>query len=147
MASHGQSNDGFLRHEHVRNLLAGQWVDMFDGHGHQLIGIRGRPGVSAVTLGGERLGLDLMEMQPGSSFPIHAHVGDHIMYILSGCGVARVGGIDHQLGPGDSIYIPAEHPHNFICPEKSTEPLVFLAVGHPHRRLSAHDRMRKVLEG
>lgn len=134
----------FVSSEHIRNVLAGAWVDMFDNHGKKLVGIRGRIGVSAQGISGQEIGLDLMEMQPGSAFPLHTHEGDHIMYVVSGRAICHVGGNDNALKAGDSIFIPAELPHGFACPADATEPLLFIAVGHPHRKLDSTDRMKLV---
>src|SRR5436305_13681480 len=92
----------FVSEEHIKNLLAGKWVDLFDETGTKLHGIRGRIGVSACTLLGHEIGVDLMEMKPGSAFPLHKHDGDHILYILEGIGTAHVAGRDHKLTKGDS---------------------------------------------
>ena len=128
----------------IRNVLNGEWVEMFDNHENRLAGIRGRIGVSAIGVSGHEIGLDLMEIQPGSGFPLHTHAGDHVMYIVSGRAVCQVDGKDNLLKQGDSIYVPAEFPHAFSCPPDATDPVVFIAVGHPHRSLSSTDRMRLV---
>jgi quercetin dioxygenase-like cupin family protein len=134
----------FISEDHIRNVLAGEWVDLFDNHGHQLPGIRGRIGVSALGISNMEIGLDLMEMQPGSFFPPHTHTGDHIIYVLSGCGVVRVGGTDSVMKEGDSVFIPAELPHGFNADSAAQQPLVFIAVGHPHQHLSSVERMKLV---
>jgi quercetin dioxygenase-like cupin family protein len=134
----------FISDEHIRNVLEGDWVDLFDDDGNKLDGIRGRIGVSAMTFGDHEIGIDFMEMQPGSAFPLHTHEGDHILYVVSGRGLAQVGGEDHPLETGDTIFVPAEHPHSFKTYHDSTSPFQILAVGHPHKHLSAVDRMHLV---
>ena len=134
----------FISEEHIRNVLSGQWVDLFDNHGQKLPGIRGRIGVAAPGISGHEIGLDLMEMQPGSFFPLHTHTGDHIIYIISGQGMVKVGEKNNPVKGGDSVFIPAELPHGFnTCPD-ATEPLVFAAVGHPHQHISSTQRMKLV---
>jgi quercetin dioxygenase-like cupin family protein len=134
----------FISEEHIRNVLQGEWVALYDDEGNRLEGIRGRIGVSAMTLGGQEIGIDFMEMQPGSAFPLHTHQGDHILYVVSGRGLAQVGGRDHPLETGDTIFVPAEHPHSFKTYADSITPFQILAVGHPHKHLSATDRMHLV---
>lgn len=136
----------FVSEMHIRNLMRGEWVSLFDESGKELPGIRGRIGVSALTAGHTEVGVDLIEMSPGSSFPLHTHDGDHILYIHSGTGSVHINGTDHPVGPGDSVFIPAEYPHGVRASHNSTEPLVFLAFGHPHKHLSATDRMHLVHE-
>ena len=134
----------FISEDHIRNVLSGEWVDLYDNHGHKLPGIRGRVGVAAQGISGMEIGLDLMEMQPGSLFPLHTHNGDHLIYIVSGCGIAQVGEKDNSLKQGDSIFIPAELPHGFNTYPDAKEPLVLVAVGHPHTHLSSTQRMKLV---
>lgn len=91
-------------------------------------------------------GVDLIEMDPGSAFPLHVHPGDHILYVLddSVAGIVHVDGVDYVVRPGDSIFIPAEYPHGVKTFAHVPAPLRFLAVGVPHKHVSATDRMRIV---
>jgi len=56
----------FISEDHIRSVHSGKWVDLYDNHGHRLPGIRRRIGVAAQGISGMEVGLDLMEMQPGS---------------------------------------------------------------------------------
>jgi quercetin dioxygenase-like cupin family protein len=129
---------------HIRSVEAGPWIALVDDCGRALPGVRGRAGVSAVRGTGAALGADLVEMQPGSSFPLHTHPGDHILYIVEGSGFVHVDGVDHEMRRGDTIFVPAEYPHGVRTRPDASGPLVFLAVGHPHRPLDSRDRMRVV---
>ena len=132
----------FSSEAHIRNVLAGEWVHLLDEEGRPLPGIRGRVGASAVTLAGIQFGADAVEMQPGSAFPLHVHPGDHLLYVIHGQGLVHVDGRDHPVSEGDTIFIPAEYPHGVKTHSTGPGPLLFLAVGHPHKRLDAPDRMR-----
>lgn len=134
----------FVSEEHVRNVFSGEWVELFDDHGHKLPGIRGSVGVSAQGISGHEIGLDLMEMQPGSFFPLHTHTGDHIIYIISGRGWVKVGEKNNPVQGGDSVFMPAELSHGFNTYLDATKPLIFVAVGHPHKHLSSTHRMKLV---
>jgi quercetin dioxygenase-like cupin family protein len=136
----------FISEEHIRNLLDGEWVDLFDDHGHKLKGIRGRIGVSSISFDQREIGVDYMEMEPGSEFPLHFHDGDHILYIISGNGYAQVKGKNHPLKTGDTIYVPANEPHAFKASKKTSEPFQILSFGYPHKHLSATDRMHLISE-
>lgn len=133
----------WVSEEHLRNVLTGEWVSMFDSNGKLFQGIRGRIGAGATTVDGTEIGVDLIEMQPGSEFPLHVHDGDHILYVLSGAGSVHIEGVDLLVCAGDTIFIAAELPHGVKGPPASAlEPLIFLAFGHPHKHVDAHDRMK-----
>ena len=134
----------FTSSQHIRNVLAGEWHDLFDQSGNRLDGIRGRIGAAALTESGIEIGADLIEMQPGSAFPLHKHPGDHILYVISGRGIVHVDGTDHTIVTGDTIFVPAEYPHGVKTYPDEATPFRLLAVGHPHINLSSKDRMQIV---
>jgi quercetin dioxygenase-like cupin family protein len=119
---------------------------MVDDHGQVVPGARGRAGVAGFTAAGAAMGADLVEMAPGSSFPLHTHPGDHILYIVQGPGIVHVDGEDREVRAGDTVFIPAEYAHGVRTLDSAAAPLVFLAMGHPHRALDAADRMHVVSE-
>jgi len=135
----------FIGKAHIRNLLEGEWVGMVNDQGEQMEGIRGRAGVAALTLEGRVIGSDLIEMQPDHAFPLHSHAGQHILYVVRGTGVIHMDGVDHPIREGDTIFVPAEYPHGVKTPKGAPGPLVLLAIGYPHRRIDAQDRMYTVL--
>ncbi|MDS1139113.1 cupin domain-containing protein [Pusillimonas sp. SM2304] len=62
-----------------------------------------------------------------SSFP---HVGEEFMFVLKGTVMITVGGKEHRLGAGDSIYFDSELPHKLITVGRgSAEVLVVAAKG------------------
>jgi len=134
----------FVASEHLRNVLAGEWVPLHDEHGRELVGIRGRMGAAAIAASGHEIGVDLIEMQPGSAFPLHVHPGDHILYILAGPGLVHIDGVDRAVRTGDTVFIAAEHPHGV---KTDGAVLRFLAFGHPHKHVSATDRMHVIGPG
>jgi len=134
----------FVSQDHIRNVLAGEWVDLVTEAGDPLPGIRGRAGVAAPAMDGPEIGADLIEMQPGSAFPLHTHPGEHILYVIQGAGLVHVDGLDHRVEVGDTIFIPAEYPHGVKSLPEATEPFLLLAVGYPHKDIAATDRMKVV---
>ncbi len=132
----------FVSEQHLRNVLQGAWVPLYDADGQPLPGICGRIGACATKVDGTDIGIDLMKMSPGSAFPIHEHDGDHILYVMSGEGIIFINGQDHEVKQGDTIFIPAEYPHGVRTEISAPEPLVLLAFGHPHKHLEAKDRMK-----
>ena len=134
----------FQKSDHIKNLGEGEWASLYDEHGSELRGIRGRMGAYSVSLTGHEIGVDLIEMQPGSAFPLHVHPGDHILFVLKGTGCVSIDSVDHVVTEGDTIFIPAEYPHGVKTLPVYDFPFTFLAFGHPHKHLDATDRMRLV---
>ncbi len=132
------------KHKRIFDLLA--WEPMYDEQGNLLEGIRGKTGATEIGSDGEEIGIDLIEMQPGSAFPLHTHDGDHILYALSGCGTVSIDGDIHNFREGTSFYIEAKYPHNVGTYPNEVEPFVVLAMGHPKKHVSALDRMHIVEE-
>ena len=142
----------FVAGDHIKNLLAGEFVPLRDEEGQLLAGIRGRIGACGITAEGVEFGVDLIEMDPPACFPLHTHPGDHLLCVLQGEGIVHVDGIDHPVGVGDSIFVPADYPHGVKTPPLPLDssdgpparPFRFLAAGHPHKHVSASDRMHRV---
>jgi quercetin dioxygenase-like cupin family protein len=127
-----------------RNLEREEWVALLDERGRELPGIRGKAGVAGRSADGREFGADRIEMEPGTAFPLHTHEGDHILYVERGRGYVHVNGVDHRVGAGDTIFVPAHYPHGVQTDPACEEPFVFLAVGYPHRHVQARDRMTLV---
>lgn len=134
---------GFEKDHNIRNILKGEWVDLYDEKGRKLPGIRGKSGTVIKRANGEELGADMVEMEQGSKFPLHTHDGDHILYVMldSGRGGVVVDGVTHIVEPGDTISIPGELAHGVTTLEDEPINLRFLAIGVPHKHVSATDRM------
>src|SRR6516164_10844887 len=73
----------------------------------------------------------LTEVAPGGiSFPRHAHyVNEEAIYVLSGCGEARIGDARAPVRPGDWIALPTgpEHAHQMVN-VSTVKPLVYLCI-------------------
>lgn len=134
----------FNPEKHLRSFNEIPWEPMFDEFGHRLEGIRGKSGASEIGSDGQEIGGDLLEMQPGSAFPLHVHPGDHILYAISGRGKVFIDGEDRVFVAGSTIYIAGAYPHNVSTFEDDSEPFVILAIGHPQKHVSDHDRMKIV---
>jgi uncharacterized cupin superfamily protein len=85
--------------------------------------------------GNQQLGGSLFEIAPGAmSYPFHYHhANEEAIYVLSGAGIARIGGERVPVRAGDWIAFPVgpEHAHQMI--NDGDVPLVFLAVATDHR--------------
>jgi quercetin dioxygenase-like cupin family protein len=134
----------FQESEHIKNVGDGDWTTLRDEYGSELRGIRGCMGACSISMTGYEIGVDLIEMQPGSFFPLHVHSGDHILFVLKGTGCVAIDSTDYTVTEGDTIFIPAEYPHGVKTFPGYEFPFTFLAFGHPHKHLDAPDRMRIV---
>ena len=78
----------------------------------------------------QRAHVSLARVPPGKdSFVYHAHlVEEEWMYVLSGQGIALVGGAEHAIGPGDFLGFPAGGPAHLVK-NRGAEELVYLMGG------------------
>jgi quercetin dioxygenase-like cupin family protein len=59
------------------------------------------------------MALTVLEMDPGSEMPRHAHTGaTELLYVISGSGKVTVGGETQSFTPNSAIYVPADQPHS-----------------------------------
>ena len=129
------------REQHLRHISEGDWSPMLDADGKVLRGIVGKHGVAGEKMDGTEIGSDYVKMEPGSHFPLHEHEGDHQIYFISGEGFVHIDGDNVAVREGTLIHIPGEYPHGVWVDEKALEPLIFAAMGHPHKKVDAADRM------
>jgi len=127
---------------HLRHVDEGDWCQMLDADGKVLDGISGKPGVKGVKEDGTEMGCDFIKMNPGTAFPLHVHSGDHEIFFISGSGFVHIGEKDIAVRAGHVIHIYAEEPHGVWVAKDETEPLVFVAAGHPHKDVDSSDRMQ-----
>ena len=83
----------------------------------------------------QRAHVTLARLSPGKdSFAYHAHLlEEEWMYVISGRGVAEVGGTEQEVGPGDFLGFAAPSvPH--LLKNRGTEELVYL-MGGEHQPL------------
>ena len=79
----------------------------------------------------EASGLSTFEWsdKPGAFYSPHSHANDEIIVVSSGKIVFIVDGIEHELGPGDELVLPAHTTHSaenrsstavsyFICTDR-----------------------------
>lgn len=68
-------------------------------------------GVTARAVHGERLTLALIELDPDSIVPEHAHDNEQVGIMVEGSFEMRVGGETRELRRGDTWSIPPDEPH------------------------------------
>lgn len=82
------------------------------------------------AVGLKNIGVHIITVQPGcysTEFHFH-HFEEECIYVLSGCGVATIGGESHAIGPGDFIGCPINGVAHCLKAE-GAEPLVCLVMG------------------
>ena len=122
----------------------GDWLDLHDDLGVPVPGVRGRAGACGITLDGHGIGADLLELAPGSGFPLHVHPGDHILYGLDGEGTVTVNGVAYVIRKGVTVFVAAEQPHAVGGPAGGERALTLIAFGVPHKHISSPERMKVV---
>lgn len=68
-------------------------------------------GVAARAVEGERSSLAVVELDPDSLVPEHAHANEQLGFVLRGSVEFRVGDETRELGPGSTWCIPGDVPH------------------------------------
>lgn len=124
--------------EFVRNLYEAEWLPLLDG-------IRGKSGVRGVPVGlevSENMGIDLIDMDPNTKFPLHTHPGSHILFVLEGKGTVTIGETIYVTRPGDCYFVPADISHGVGAIEHHQ----LLSIGFPHKTLDDPERMNIVDE-
>ncbi len=72
-------------------------------------------GVSGRPLFGEGAMLNLIELEPGSTVPLHSHEHEQLGLVLRGIQVLIVDGVEHALGPMEGYVLPGGVEHSAYC--------------------------------
>lgn len=76
--------------------------------------------------GAPNFAMRVIEVQPGSATPFHAHWNEHEVYILEGRGTVKGSEGDRTLGIGDVVYVAPNEEHQFV--NSGAEPFKFICV-------------------
>lgn len=84
--------------------------------------------IKASPRSGTQGGLMILQPMPADfSTGIHFHEeADEFFYVVSGAGVATISGQEHEIGPGDVLFVPAGEDHRIATREEPMELLEFL---------------------
>ncbi|WP_166802511.1 cupin domain-containing protein [Microvirga pakistanensis] len=55
----------------------------------------------------------ITSFEPGAAIPLHKHNCEESVMILEGRAIAEIDGVEHELGPLDTTWLPADVPHRF----------------------------------
>jgi mannose-6-phosphate isomerase-like protein (cupin superfamily) len=86
-------------------------------------------GIFGRTLLDTDIKMVLTRVEPGGVFAPYLDAYAHLLYILSGTGLALSGGRECQLSPGTVLQIPAGEEHSYRNP--GAEPLVLITLNLP----------------
>ncbi len=87
------------------------------------------PGFVARPLVGENVMVNLVELAPNSTVPLHSHPHEQLGVVLRGLQVLVIDGEEHRLGPMDAYSIPGGVEHSaWFGPEGATVLDVFQPV-------------------
>ncbi|MEV6421249.1 cupin domain-containing protein [Streptomyces sp. NPDC051662] len=139
-------SEKFDADRHIRNVLGKRTVNLTDPAGIVLAGVEGVEGAAEKIDPDIEIGVDRLVMQPGSAFELHTHPGAHLLYVLRARGLIHVDGVDYEIGPGDTIFVPARYAHGVRTRREAREPFELLAFGVPHMPLTSPERMTLVDE-
>ena len=92
------------------------------------------PGVNNVYIrrmisqadGAPTFAMRLFEVEPSGYTPLHTHIHEHEVFILSGRGVVKGPWGEMPLAAGSAVYVPAQEEHHFV--NVGDEPLRFLCM-------------------
>jgi len=70
------------------------------------------PGVATRTFWGDRMLLSLVDLDPNTTIPLHAHPHEQVGMVLSGTVEFTIAGETRQLGPGDIYIAPGGVEHS-----------------------------------
>ena len=65
------------------------------------------------NVGAANFAMRMFEIEPGGHTPRHQHDYEHEIYVLEGQGVVFEGDTQHQLKPGDVVYVHPNDIHQF----------------------------------
>jgi quercetin dioxygenase-like cupin family protein len=68
----------------------------------------------------ERVCQGLFYLDDGHAESPHSHDVPETVHVIEGRGLAVVGDRRHEIGPGDTVFIPANLVHGFETPESLT---------------------------
>lgn len=85
------------------------------------------PGVQRKFVYGAQGMIAQFKMEKGATVPLHQHPNEQITYIAQGSVRVSVKGKDYTIKSGETLIIPANIPHSFICLEDNTIDIDFFA--------------------
>jgi putative monooxygenase len=67
----------------------------------------------------------ITEFDPNAAIPLHTHNCEESVMVLEGEAIVELDGVEHRMGANDTTWVPANVPHRFINPSKSSRMRIF----------------------
>src|SRR3954468_18293598 len=67
--------------------------------------------ISAPMTPTAELTLGVSSLPPGGTLPTHHHAQAEAYFVLGGTGVVTLEGVEHEVGPGDAVFVPGDALH------------------------------------
>lgn len=67
---------------------------------------------------GESAYVGLLSLDPGAAIPAHRDATEEYIHVIEGYGTLTMNGQDHDLGPGSTVYMPAQAEVSFVNSER-----------------------------
>ena len=99
--------------EHMKNIAKGEVLVLKDQVAYQ----QGQV-VSKTLAQNEALSVTLFSFDKDEEISTHAAGGDAFVTCLDGVGTITIDGTDYELKEGESIVMPAGHPHSVYGKER-----------------------------
>jgi quercetin dioxygenase-like cupin family protein len=81
--------------------------------------------------------LGRMRMDPGAAVPVHRDATEEYIHVLEGVGVMTIDGRDYEIGPGTTIFMPANAEVSFQNGETEMQALQVFAGPEPAKKYDA----------
>jgi quercetin dioxygenase-like cupin family protein len=95
------------------------------------------PGVLMRPLFGENAMINLIDMEPGATVPLHSHPHEQLGYMIEGEVVLTVAGVDHTLRPGDAYTLAGGVEHGATAGPAGCRILdIFHPIREDYRKLA-----------
>jgi quercetin dioxygenase-like cupin family protein len=91
------------------------------------------PGFVGRFIHSERMTFALWEFTEGAVLPLHSHPHEQVIHVLDGRLSITVGGVEHRLGPGEVLVVPADAPHEGVMLTDARVLDVFAPVREDYR--------------
>lgn len=86
------------------------------------------------TSTGETMTVSLVEMEPGSTIPLHQHAHEQVGMIFAGRADFTIGGETRRVSAGDRYQIPGNVPHTITALDEHVSALdVFYPIREEYR--------------
>ena len=91
--------------------------------------------VSKTLTQNQAVSITLFSFAKGEEISTHESGGDAFVTCLDGTGRITIDGVDYELHEGESIVMPARHPHAVFGQEQFKMLLVVVSVSYTHLTL------------